>query len=389
LALDENLRERVLAEIDGGVGTDGREDEGAIGETFRELRFQRKAVFRAEQKAAMGEEVGGDEAWSWEAMLEISRDYLIENGKDLEVAAIMVEAATRVDGLEGLVGATEVVADLVERYWERGLYPPEDEDDGVEARFHPLSGLSGGGSDKDGTLIGPVRRMVVAGDPTRGELSYFERAMADTQLSTAASASADKRKALTEEAEAALAAIEATVRKLPRSQVDRAAERVAAAEAAWRRAIGFISERTKPRFPAASKLSGELSSIGEWLRNLAKLLPEDMPVPEAEEAAADGAEGAADATGAPVAGGGAGGARAPFSIGQMSTREDALRAVRAAAAFFEAHEPVSPLGAALREVDRRARLSFADLLAELIPDEAPRTNYYWRSGVKPPEPETA
>ena len=379
MALDEHLRERMLAEIDGGVGVDGREDEGAAGEAFRELRFQRKAIFRAEQKAAMGEEVGGEEGWSWDAMLEISRDYLIENGKDLEVAAIMLEASTRVDGLNGLVGGLGVMADLVERYWERGLYPLEDEEDGVEARFQPLSSLSGGGSDKDGTLIAPVRRMVVAGDSVRGELTYFDRAVADAQLSAAQTASADKRRTMAEEAEQMLAAIEATTRQLPRSQIDRAVEQVADAEAAWRRGIGFISERTKPRFPAASKLTGELSAIGDWLKSLAKLLPEDMPAPEAGGAEAEGAE----ATGGVE--GGAGGGRGPFTLGQMSTREHALQAVRAAATFFDVHEPLSPLGAALRDVDRRARLSFADLLNELIPDEDSRTTFYWRSGVKPPE----
>ena len=382
MALDEGLREQLLAEIDGGVGVDGREDEGAIGETFRELRFQRKAIFRAEQKAAMGEDVGGDEAWSWETMLEIARDYLIESGKDLEIAAIMLEASTRVDGLDGLVGGTELIAELVEKYWEHGLYPREDEEDGVEARFQPISGLSGGGSDKDGTLVGPVRRMVVAGDAVRGELRYFDRSLADTQLSSAQTASPEKRKEMTQEAEETLAAIEATTRQLPRSQVDRAIERVGTAEAAWRRAVGYISERTKPRFPAASKLTGELSAIGDWLKNLVKLLPEPLPEEAEAEGDAGGDSAGPDEGGAPRSGG----ARGPFSIGQMTTRDDALRAVRAAAAFFDTHEPVSPLGPALHELDRRARLTFADLLSELIPDEDSLNTYYWRSGVKPPVP---
>jgi type VI secretion system protein ImpA len=42
------------------------------------------------------------------------------------------------------------------------------------------------------------------------------------------------------------------------------------------------------------------------------------------------------------------------------------------------------MGATLREVDRRARMSLADLLEELIPDSDTRETFYWRSGIRPP-----
>jgi type VI secretion system protein ImpA len=374
--LDEDLRERLLAEIAGGVGVNGREDEGEVGDLFREIRFQRKSIFRAEQKAAMGEEVGGDDAWSWPVLMDVSRDYLIDQAKDLEPAAIFLEASVRVDGLVGLADGTALLADLVERYWDNGLYPPEDEDDGVEARFQPLSGLSGGGSDKDGTLIAPLRRMVVAGDPVAGELRYMDRVVADGQLAAAQTSS--QRDTLKAEAQAALDEIEAVSRRVPRAQIDRALERLGEAETAWRRAVSFISERTKPRFPAASKVSDELRAIRDWLGALAAKLPAAAPEPSAaSDAPADGA--------APMAGGGTVAQPGVFTMTTIARREDALRAVAAAADFFDTFEPLSPIGSALREVSRRARMSFADLLAELIPDGDTRDTYYWRSGIKPPE----
>jgi len=79
-----------------------------------------------------------------------------------------------------------------------------------------------------------------------------------------------------------------------------------------------------------------------------------------------------------------GAANAPFSIGKITRREDALRAVNAAADYFEKYEPISPIGSALRDVDRRARMSFDDLLVELIPDGSSRELFYWRSGIRPP-----
>ncbi|WP_066477532.1 hypothetical protein [Sphingomonas sp. CCH5-A5] len=71
-------------------------------------------------------------------------------------------------------------------------------------------------------------------------------------------------------------------------------------------------------------------------------------------------------------------------IGRISQRDDALRAIAAAADYFERYEPLSPLGPSLREVDRRARLSLDALLTELIPDASVRETFYWRSGIKPP-----
>ena len=73
-------------------------------------------------------------------------------------------------------------------------------------------------------------------------------------------------------------------------------------------------------------------------------------------------------------------------LGKISSRADALRAVTAAAEYFERFEPHAPMGATLREVDRRARMTMADLLEELIPDSDTRETFYWRSGIRPPKP---
>ena len=75
---------------------------------------------------------------------DYARDYLIEDAKDLEPMAMLIEASARIDGLSGLARSMNTMADLVAAFWELGLFPLDDEEDGVEARFQPLSGLSGG-----------------------------------------------------------------------------------------------------------------------------------------------------------------------------------------------------------------------------------------------------
>lgn len=369
----------VLAAIDSGegpgVGVDGRADEGTAGELFREIRFQRKSIFRAEQRAAMGEDPNDSENWSWDQLGETAHDYLAEHSKDLETMAILIETAARLDGPQGLQAAMTLLGSFIETWWEQGLFPAEDEEDGVEARFQPLSGLSGGGSDKDGTLIMPLRRMVLAGDAS-GELRYLDRVAADALLAGTGSGTAEKRSERNAEAQEALDAADATARRVSRRKLQATADQLAGSEAAWRKAIGYVSERTKPKFPSASRVSDELRNMREWLDSLIKKLPEDA-VDAPQEVA--GEVGAAALPGVVAVAGG------PMVIGRITRREDALRAIGAAADYFETNEPLSPLGGSLREVDRRARMSLDAYLEELIPDASTRQTFYWRSGIKPPE----
>ena len=376
--LNEERRLAILAPIDGSVGIDGRDDEGAAGDLLREIRSQRKAIVRLEQAAAMTDDdfVLPEGGWDWDDLAENAIEYLSTYGKDLEPMSVVVEAAARSDGLGDLAAAMSVLADFVEAFWDEGLYPVEDED-GVETRFQPLSGLSGGSTDKDGAMIQPVRKLAIArtGD---GELCHLDKVRADAAMTASQGLSGDAKSARMEEASELYRSIEAQARRLSGEVLTRAAAWAGEAEDGWRRAIGFISERTKPQFPAASRLSEELKAIRAWLTAMAPTAVADEP--DAAAAVEEGGPILVSAGGGAAAAGG-------FVAGKITRREDALKAIGAAADYFEYNEPLSPLGASLREVDRRARMSLHDLLSELIPDDSARRDFYWRSGIKPPAEE--
>jgi len=373
--VDEDRREAILASIDNSAGIDGREDEGAAGDLLREIRSQRKALVRLEQAAAMVDEdvVIPDGAWDWETIGENALEYLSTHGKDLEAAAVLIEASARGEGLGDLAAALEVVADMVESWWEWGLFPAED-DDGVETRFQPLSGLSGGSNDKDGALILPVRRLVLAPSGLR----LLDKVRGDGLMEASQGLSGEAKTAKMDEAQEAYNRITEAVRRTPASQLTAAAEAARRCEAAWVRMIAYIAERTSPRLPAASRLTEELRGLSTWLTSLAP----DQPAASADDGADAAAADEGGSYAAPAGGGGSGGG---FVSGRITRREDALAAVSAAADYFQSNEPLSPLGATLREVERRARSSLADLLIELIPDETARADFYWRSGIRPPE----
>jgi len=116
--------------------------------------------------------------------------------------------------------------------------------------------------------------------------------------------------------------------------------------------------------------------IGVWI---AKLLDDRVgalfvapPAPaEATEEDAPEEEGPSSGAGGPS------GAKR----GRMQTREDALATLMEVAAYFERTEPQSLTAMALRETVRRARLSAAELMQELIPDVAQRSTMLARLGI--------
>ena len=42
MLIDEEVRESIMAPIDGGVGVDGRQDEGEAADLLRDIRLKRK-----------------------------------------------------------------------------------------------------------------------------------------------------------------------------------------------------------------------------------------------------------------------------------------------------------------------------------------------------------
>ena len=72
--------------------------------------------------------------------------------------------------------------------------------------------------------------------------------------------------------------------------------------------------------------------------------------------------------------------------GRIATREEALRVLDEAADFFRRTEPHSPLAYTLREAVRRGRLTWPELLEEIVPDVDSRAAILSSLGIRPPPP---
>jgi type VI secretion system protein ImpA len=91
------------------------------------------------------------------------------------------------------------------------------------------------------------------------------------------------------------------------------------------------------------------------------------------------AEPEAEAPGAPAAPAATGGPR------RLATREDALAGLTEIAEFFRRTEPQSPLAYTIEDAVRRGRLSWPELMKEIVTDDSLRNNILNSLGIKPAE----
>jgi type VI secretion system protein ImpA len=363
--------EALLAPIAGDApqGIDIREDFSAMS-PYNRLRDARSEARDAERGLDAGTENTADPTPLWRTVRELALKTLAETTKDLEVAAWATEAMVRSHGLAGLTAGARLMAGLAEQYWD-GVFPLPD-DYGMETRVSPVTGLNG--RDGNGSLIQPLYKVVLFNRTDGSPLAYYQYQQSQ-QLATL-------------DAERRQQRIDAGA--IPHENLDREARaaggaRFAAllseareARDAWQAMAGVMDEKAGADGPSTTTVRDLLSGIIDVCQVYA---PADAS-PGEEGAPAGEAAGDLAATAA----GGGGFAGIQVAAGQGASREDALRALGQIANFFRRTEPHSPLSYTLEEAVRRGRMTWPDLLAEVVADTDTRNTILNTLGIRPPPP---
>jgi len=362
--------ETLLAPIPGDApqGADIREDFTAQS-PYNRLRDARSEARDAEKGQDAGSDDARDPTPLWRTVRDLGLKTLTETAKDLEVAAWVTEAYVRSHGLAGLAAGAKLIAGLSEQYWD-SVFPLPD-DYGVETRVAPVTGLNG--REGNGSLIQPLHKLplFMRGDGTPIAVYQYE---SSAQLGTLD----------TERRQARLAAgaipfddLEKEMRAQSRNFAklrDDARE----ALAAWQEMAGILDEKASEDPPSTS-------TVRDMIVHVVEIANRYAPPEEGAPVAADGQE--AGAEGAPgMAMGGGGGVGISVSPGQVASREDALRALENIATFFRRTEPVSPLSYTLDDAVRRGRMTWPDLLEEIVSDRDTRNAILITLGIRPPPP---
>jgi type VI secretion system protein ImpA len=366
MAIEGLELEPLLAPISDAspTGIDVRQDfsPGAVYFKLRDARAEARAAERAADTDPAAEGTANE---SWRAVRTLSLKLLAEQAKDLEAAAWLTEALVRSNGLNGLAFGAELIGGLADRYWDN-LYPMPDED-GLETRLAPVTGLNGEGGD--GTLAQPLNKLTLFKDQDGEPVPLFRY-----QASADLSAITDKARidARVKAGVTPFATMEGWARAAGPGNFVALRKSLRAAQAGWT-AMGEIMDRVAGRdAPPTRRVAEVLENI---LAILNKYAPPEVTAGPADEAAAEEA-GAEEME---AGGGGSGGGKQK----KMVTRDDALAQLSEIAEFFRRTEPQSPLAYTIDDAIRRGRMSWPELMAELVSDAGLRNAISTSLGIKP------
>jgi type VI secretion system protein ImpA len=365
--------EALLEPIPGDApqGIDIREDFSSQS-PYNRLRDARSDARDAEKMLDNGDPDAGDPAPMWRTVREIGLKTLRETAKDLEVAAWVTEGYVRSHGLAGLAAGASLIKGLAEQYWD-DVFPLPD-DYGIETRVAPVTGLNG--RDGGGSLIQPLYKVRLFDRPDGSPVTFFSYQSSE-QLP---SLPQERRAARIEAGAIPFEDIEREARSSA-SRFARIRDEATAALAAWEGMATILDEKASEDPPSTSHVRDMLRQIhGVAVR----FAPAEAGGGGDEAMGGDGGEMAAG-DGAAGGGGGPGG----FNVSSQRTasREDALKTLETIASFFRRTEPVSPLAYTLDDAVRRAKLTWPDLLKEVVPDYSTRAAILTSLGILPPPDE--
>src|SRR4051812_19269746 len=128
-----SLRDELLAPIagDNPAGVDMRYDP--LFDKIKEAR-------REDDDVPQGEWQSARKVADWPVVIKLAKDALSSRTKDLQLAAWLTEAQLRREGFAGLRDGLDLLAGLVEQYWDH-VYPEIDDGD-AEMRAAPLEWVS-------------------------------------------------------------------------------------------------------------------------------------------------------------------------------------------------------------------------------------------------------
>ncbi len=270
----------------------------------------------------------------------------------------------RKEGFAGLRDGLRLARGLLDKYWD-SFFSLEDEE-GLATRLAPLAGLNGQGAE--GTLIQPLRKVPVTKMRDEGPLAIYHY---------------DQARAL-----AALADAEARARREAAGEVSMERFTAAANESGGvfyislledidggNEALQALGEALGARAGRDAPSTSDIAKVLNTIKDTVTAFSADL-VAQARAAAAAGT-----ADGGPA---GAGAAGTQGSSSGVRGREEALRTLQQVAEYFRKNEPHSPISTSLDEIVRRAKMPFAELLAELLPDTGAWRSALTSAGIKPP-----
>jgi type VI secretion system protein ImpA len=327
------------------------------------LRDLREEARRIERRADDGDSSEGGWAAArsvWVDVRDRGLDILRNRSRDLDIAAMTIEALARTDGFIGLAAGFAMTREMVESSWS-DLFPIPDPEDGpaddeavVEERTLPLQRLVG--MDSEGLLVPAILHIPLT--QSRSDEQYAichwrsSRDLVNEQ-------SEEKLKLAVERGAVSPAQFEQAIATTPLPHLKEVYLELCQAAEQWELLSNAVSSASGG---AAVLPAGPIRDLFEECdAAIRTFAPAAIPAPE--QTASDSGVAAADEAGADGEGGGG-------RAGAPTGRAEAFSQLESIADYFERHDPHSLIGAQIRNVVRLGRLPREAYYRELLRDES-------------------
>jgi type VI secretion system protein ImpA len=289
----------------------------------------------------MGNTVVPAQEPDWRRVLELGKG-LLGRSKDLRIAVPVTRALFHLKGLQGLDDGLRLIQGLIATFWD-GLHPELDASDNNDptARLNCLVDLA----DRDTTLAA-LREVSLIRSRAFGPVSYRDIEIAQGRSPAPADAEA----------------LDATAVNgaFQDCDLDQLAAAAAAANGslATLNAIGsdLATRVESAQIPDLTPLTGLLAHIrGVLQAHLTARQPDAAPATANAESPSPAAS--SPGTGTSISG-----------TGQISSREDVVRALDRLCDYYSRQEPSSPVPLLLQRARRLATGNFLDIMRDLAPD---------------------
>ncbi|MFP8968222.1 type VI secretion system protein TssA [Pokkaliibacter sp. CJK22405] len=347
-------------------GTDPRLDVSPASPYYQLKDVRNQA--RAEERNAMIEDEPLQSCASlWQPIIDQVPAVLMEQGKDLELVAWLIEAMARQHGFAGLTHGFRLAEQMIARFWD-GLYPSEDED-GPETRVAPLIGLNG--YDNEGALLMPINSIPLTDMSAEGAFAYWEYQQAQDMERLDDAKKAQRIKAGSVDLET----IQQAGKETSTAFFQELHAQLSACQVAYEAMVQAIDNAVGSPMPS-SRISKRLEECQAAMRFLAGdrlkvQVVEEAPAEITDEAAGDDPQAAA---------------AAPAALTQLQHRDQAIDTLMKVSEFFRKTEPHSPMSYAIDQVVRWSELSLPELLQELIADKDARNGFFRLTGIPSDNP---
>jgi type VI secretion system protein ImpA len=327
------------------------------------MRDLREEARRIERRADDGDSSEGGWAAARSVWVEVrdgGLDILRNRSRDLDIAAMTIEALARTDGFVGLAAGFAMTRVMVESSWS-DLFPIPDPEDGpasddavVEERTLPLQRLVG--MESEGLLVPAILHIPLT--QSRSDEQYAichwrsSRDLVNEQ-------SEEKLKLAVERGAVSPTQFEQAVATTPLPHLKEVYLELGYAAEQWELLSTSVSTASGG---AAVLPAGPIRDLFEECDAAFRTFaPAAIPAPE--QAATDSTDAATDDAG----GDGESGGGRP---GAPTGRAEAFSQLESIADFFERHDPHSLIGAQIRSVVRLGRLPREAYYRELLRDES-------------------